>query len=707
MEDEIRRSSRTTKGKHTGRAETDVYYVAQDGAEGPALKKARKTDDSVNLNDVHKHDDKSAENEGQVRCDGCETTDENYDEETDEGGMMIECEHCQTWQHARCMGYATKKQIPKVYLCNRCEETETKDEGKKSPQNEVKSEVKESTPEVKSELKSEPKSESKPVAQPVVQPVAVKTPVLTAKAAQQAKTRANVAKALVNVIVRANSGLCEAEKWGQLLEEALYTWAGATDKKYIEKSRSVMALVKKPAVLARLISHELSPADFTLLPVEDIDPDLKNYAEKVRQELIRRSVLTVNDDLSQRIRRTHKGEEVVETKNDENNDDVGVSLMARHVDHRKFKSEAAPTESMVVVTPSGNNHNLLTSNLYQLGDDDDEYDHEPVHADGDGETNENGNENGEDHGAGNDALDGVSDDELDFILKAKTPKKTAPISVPKPAPVKKAAAPALPPTMPTEFWAGEIVFPDVATFGVLADFVACTNYQRPKDNITASFHNKAVRVCKELLERRVYLIEGRLDRSRADPYLEQIVKSRDLYLVKLRKEDPSYSKVYDYLRARNKVGVLSDRASMVKDAYLFALSHDAPSYMDFATVGEGLYVLFSVKKDYVPVGKSILKKLRVAPKPSLGAGANLDNILLKLEGSMANGNGIVPGPGPAHLPQRPHQYAPPVPAQVPGPNMPTQLSQDQMSYLSSIVQQNPHVQSDPQALLNLLQLMQT
>ncbi|KAM9933819.1 hypothetical protein OXX80_006570, partial [Metschnikowia pulcherrima] len=36
-----------------------------------------------------------------------------------------------------------------------------------------------------------------------------------------------------------------------------------------------------------------------------------------------------------------------------------------------------------------------------------------------------------------------------------------------------------------------------------------------------------------------------------------------------------------------------------------------------------------------------------------------------------------------------------------------QLSHDQMNYLSTIVQQNPHVQSDPQALLNLLQQMQT
>ncbi|OBA20281.1 hypothetical protein METBIDRAFT_71005 [Metschnikowia bicuspidata var. bicuspidata NRRL YB-4993] len=625
MEEEIRRSSRTNKGTHTGRAEHDVYYLLQ--GEEPALKKAKTaaaaadSDDGQNLGGTD-------EDEGKVRCDGCGTTEENYDEETDDGGMMIECEHCKTWQHARCMGYRSEKQIPELYLCNRCGENaplDKKDQAWEIPQ------------------------------------------------APKDSTRANVAKALVNVIVRANSAVAGADAWGQKLEAAVYAWAGATDKKYIEKSRSVMALVKKPAVLMRLISHELSPTDFTLLPVEDIDPELKDYAEKVRQALIRRSVLTVSDDLSQRIRRTHKGEEIVETKTDENNDDLSVGMIARNVDHRKFSDDA------VAAVPSKNS-GLLAPSLYQLGDDDDDYSHVTSKADGE-----------------RDESDGASDDELNFILAAKDPQKVKKA----PPPAKQTAALALPPTMPTGFWAGEIAFPDVATFGVLAEFVSCTNYEKPKDNVTVSFHNKAMRVCKELMEKKKYQIEGRLDRSKADPYLLQIVKSRDLYLVKLKKEDPSYSKVYEYLLKRSKVGVLSGRAPMVKDAYLFALNHDAPSYMNFTAVGEGLYVLFSVKKDYVPVGKSILKKSLPVARAPLAAVANLDNILLKLEGTISTNMGST------HLPPRPAQMPLSVQQQQPPQDIPPQLSQDQMSYLSSIVQQNPHVQSDPQALLNLLQLMQT
>lgn len=654
MEEEPRRLSRANKGTHTGRAEQDVYYVP---GEEPALKKA-KIQESASTTD--------GENEGKVRCDGCGTNEENYDEETDQGGTMIECEKCRTWQHARCMGYRTQKQIPDVYLCSNCDASKT--DVWKIPEGTVSAASSTGTS-VTSNFKKVAVKPEKSAKQNVLQKAG-----LPLKLAQEGKTRANVAKALQNVIMRADSSV-DAADWALKLENAVYAWAGATDRKYIEKSRSVMALVKKPAVLARLVAHDVAPADVVGLPVEEIDPDLKNYAEKVRQELMRQVVLTVNDDQSQRIRRTHKGEEIVETNKAGPDDDIGLGLVARNVDHRKFQ-EDKPKIVAQKHAPA----------LYQLDDDDLHHgDEDVVQEEAEKEA----------------ASDSVSDDELDFILKPKaeeTPEKAEKVekaeNLKKPVTVSERRV-AIPPTMPTQFWAGEITFPDVATFGVLAEFVSCTNYEKPKDNTTASFHNRAMRVCKELLQKDKYQIEGRLDRSRADPYLAQIVRSRDLYLVRLKKEDPSYSIVYDHLLTRAKVGVLSGRAPMVKDAYLLALNHDKPSYLDFAPVGEGLYVLFSVKKDYIPAAKSILKKLE--PKPVSAPVANLDSILLKLEGSVGS-------LGPANLPQKPAQVAA-LHQQIQQPS--AQLSHDQMNYLSTIVQQNPHVQSDPQALLNLLQQMQT
>lgn len=38
-----------------------------------------------------------------VKCIVCQTTDENYDELTDSGGDMIQCDKCDTWQHIKCM----------------------------------------------------------------------------------------------------------------------------------------------------------------------------------------------------------------------------------------------------------------------------------------------------------------------------------------------------------------------------------------------------------------------------------------------------------------------------------------------------------------------------------------------------------------------------------------------------------------------------
>ncbi|CCK68320.1 Bye1p KNAG_0A06630 [Huiozyma naganishii CBS 8797] len=66
-----------------------------------------------------------------VRCLVCGTTDANYDELTDQGGDMIQCDKCNTWQHIRCMLDVNKadEDISKYlteddkYFCNRCDPT--------------------------------------------------------------------------------------------------------------------------------------------------------------------------------------------------------------------------------------------------------------------------------------------------------------------------------------------------------------------------------------------------------------------------------------------------------------------------------------------------------------------------------------------------------------------------------------------------------
>lgn len=547
----------------------------------------------------------------EVRCDPCGTTSANYNEETDNRGVMIECEKCQTWQHAKCMGYRYQKAIPKSYLCNRCQ--------RKSPAKD--------------------------------------------------KTRVSVCKALYNVVVKHKDVAAlasdeDAYRLAERMEEAIYVWSGTTDKKYIDKSRSVMALVKKPAVLAKAALGSLPMASLALLPPEEIDAELKDYAEKVRQELIRRSVLTVEEDAGQRIRRTHKGEEIVETSNSHTDDAYNVSLVGRRVDHRKFDKDPSPS----VIVPSS----TQGPNIYLLHHEDEE---EHV-GEADGADDDAGTTTNAPLATGKSGDAGDSDDELDFILNRKSP---APEPAPEPAPK---VEPMLPPVMPKKFWSGNIEFPDFASFEATAEFVGCTKYQTPKDVTTAGFHNRAMRICKELLEKPKYLIEGRLDRSRADPYLAQIVSSRDLYLVQLvdATHNPDYEKLFEYLLSRSKVGVLSNRATFVKDAYVFAVDGTPPPYMDFGPLSRSLYALFVVKKDYVPVGKSILKK-SLPPQPAAGVN-NLNSILSKLESGLS-----------------PQVSAPTAPQNFNGAD----LNSHQVQYLTELVNQNPHVQHNPQALLNLIQ----
>lgn len=635
MEEEPRRSSRTNKGQHANRDLFDVYYKPED--EPPAKRQKHDTEyqQVSESEDEFKADSDGNDYEGEVRCDPCGTTQDNYNEDADEGGTMIECDDCHTWQHAKCMGFRTETAIPEKYQCNRCDSPE-----RKAP---VKRRVEQRKPEKKA-VRPNPTT----------------------------KTRQSVETALRNVV--AKLGKFDADSIARGLEEAVYQWSGQTpNKKYIDKSRSVMALVKKEAVVSKLAEGTLTFGDAVSKPLEEIDRDLKEYAEKVRQESIRRSVLTVEDPLSRRIRRTHKGEEVVEASNNPLDAD-DVSIMARTVDHRKFKEESpTPRESTIKADP-------LVNKIYHLGDDDDD-DKEEV-----AEEKKDEDESGK-------KKDDLSDDELDFILKGNSPPAATQTLPPMP----KKPETRLPPTMPVNFWNGEIVFPDFAAFGAKGEFISCTKYEKPKDNVTASFHNRVIRVSKELLERSKYNIEGRLDRTKADPYLGKITSSRDLYVVRLNPVDrqAEYHKLFDYLLQKNKVGVLSNRAACVKDAYVFALNgNNVPEYLKFANIQEteGLFAVFVVKKDYIPVGKSILKKSPSTQAPKIASSApqvDLNSILLKLGGE----SGL----------QQPTPHLPPVPQHQGQPQVPQELSQDQLHYLSTLVNQNPQMHQNPQALLSLLQ----
>ncbi|KAM3163496.1 Transcription factor BYE1 [Lachancea thermotolerans] len=104
LEEGVRRSSRRNKG-------TNKYLQDQRTAELEYVK-ARAQKQEVGAED---HGISDA-----VRCLVCGTTDENYDEDNDPYGDMIQCDKCNSWQHIKCMMDQEEANEVETYFCSIC-----------------------------------------------------------------------------------------------------------------------------------------------------------------------------------------------------------------------------------------------------------------------------------------------------------------------------------------------------------------------------------------------------------------------------------------------------------------------------------------------------------------------------------------------------------------------------------------------------------
>lgn len=582
-------ASSSEPSRKRARIDSDLDdYDGQDGQDGPD---SSENDDSEREGDNERDEletenaaQKLEDNDGDVRCTPCGTNKENYNEETDEGGTMIECDSCHTWQHARCMGYRTKRSIPKQYVCNLCLTEKGRDAKGETPAKNA----------MNSGSRAVSKAGSKPEAPGYSFTLRDKTRISVAKAFFGVFSK-NIPAAILPEGIDA---AMMATKWAQELESEVCKHFPQKDKHYTDKSRGLMVLIKKENVMRRISSGELSFFDLVNSLPEEIDDDLKVYAEKVRQESIRRSVLTVEEGL-QRIRRTHKGEEIVEDASHQL-EEPEVNVVARNIDHRRIKEDLPVRE--IIANPEP-----LT---YYHQEDDEEEPEEPEKEESEEEA----------AAGGADASDSDLDDEIDMILKDKKEESKEETAEPKVSvearqPEKLAIVPKKPdfPRESPEVWTGEITFPDFASFTGTGELKCCTGYVEPRDSQTARTYSKFIKVGKELLPRKKHEVEGRLDKKRADDYLAQVVSSRDLYVVEIKPTGnyPGYEKLYEYLLDREKVGVLSGKPSFAKDSYLIALekSRPIPGYLSALKMepATGLFALYVVRRGYVPAAPSILK----------------------------------------------------------------------------------------------------
>lgn len=673
----IRRSSRANKGRHSQRdAEIEEAfkdeienYISDD--ERPSKKLKIDNDDDgeygedevdndieadFNGSDVDEEDLDPSNDSGSVKC-ICGANDSNYEDFNEKYGEdMICCDKCNTWQHNSCMKI---KQVPKKYECNDCVKGHSVTKKVSNTKNET--------------IATKPKITTKPK-------LTTKSTITKSNNNDfpefKDKAKINIARIFQTTVIAklpqdSDEGI--AHNWAVRLTNAVYT-----DSNPQQKARAVLPLLKNNDVLNKMISNSITPEQLISLRPQDVVKGLNEIAEKVKLESLKRSVLKVDE--APRVRRTHKGDEVVEDVSDQHKTEMEINIVSRSVDHRVFEEKKVVKEEVKdKEVAKETNYNYNTAMLDDESEDETSFTKEKS--------------------AGLD-----DDDDMDKILGHKTPPATAP-STPAPKSILKSPSTKsilknsstntnstntnVANTITTkidscEIWKGRLTFPDFTTFMASAKFLTATGYLNPTSESTIKFHNHCINTSKQILTRSFYDIQGKLDRSRADPYLTTVKSSKDFFVFEITNDDnqDDYNKLFSYLLNKNRVGVLSGKPSFAKDAYLFALKDSVPSYFrDLINLNgrQGLYAVYVLKKNDRP-------SVSAPVKASVEVANPLSSILSALSTPAA------PTPVPAPQDKLAHL------------NLPGDLTPQQRTAIVNLLEANPHLEGNPEQILAIVRL---
>lgn len=560
---EIRRSSRSTKGRNSRLEREAASELAN---EGQARKKRKTSKDpsppktggrtTKKSRDTNKS---SGQDTSSINC-VCGMTE--FDEDDDR--IMAECENCLKWQHVACMfGVEDASAVPDGYLCHECQKTATT-KNKESP---------EKTPEQKT---------TKQTQEQTIQSLE-----------QTNKVRGSVAKALYGIFV--NQAYPEAVKRGDLqlsepeindksqrlaldIEQALFDALAAKKQKdvgpkYREKFRSLSFNLKdekNPDLRKRVVNGELAPDHIVELSTEEmLNPELQKLKENVRKESIRETVLKPDD--MPRVKRTHKGEEMVEGEekyqeeqffgvmgheNDRNREERERER-SRSRSHSRSRS-MSPFQDHTISNRSASDSKSPTSSVSTTTVKRDPWDTaddilaSPQHDD---DQEEQGLES-----------HNVSDDEFADIIGSSDNDTKNGSTVP---PVKvEARSPSFNP------WAGQLTMPEIATIQA-----SSFHFNSLGTNVSPDQLWPAIVPPQEHL-----VVEGRLDSRRAIEYLYSVRASRDIITMVILPQPVSveeYSTLFAYFHARGKFGVIHHDLPAVKDSYLIPISRldPVPDYL--------------------------------------------------------------------------------------------------------------------------------
>ena len=519
--------------------------------------------------EAYKDNNNNDDDDEQIRCLPCGATTENYNEEEDTLGDMVQCDTCKTWQHSKCMGYKTKRSIPKVHKCDVCT-------GKPVS------------------IEKRPRGLSKKAAEQV------EAKKETGISGLKEVSRISTAKAFYNYFKKrfANRPEGELKALDKLSDEEKDEKANELAKEieslifetykgdaYTAEGRRILFVLKKH-FMNEIVEGTVTFKDVLHKTPQEINEDIAKI-EQQNRENIKNIILTENDN-SQIIRRTHKGDIIKENEFIHTNF-IDESIAGRKVDHRKFSGDILTPGNLIshTATESNSYHNLNP----RIVDEDSDSEHEDK-LDND-DTNNNNREKSKsteslsdiDTGKGTD--NGKAEDDDDFLPflsgGEESFENTTTIEKPK-------------------IWTGRITFPDFATFNALAEFHACTDEPKKDKDMVVS-------ISKEILNLPEYVVQGKLDRHVADEYLNKVISSRDLFIVEITNKDEvsdkQYLKLYEFLLLKNKVGVLGVRLKFVKDSYLMPIDfrdERLPKYLKpfKKDLRIGLYAVFVVQRNYIP-----------------------------------------------------------------------------------------------------------
>ncbi|KAG7926436.1 hypothetical protein KL925_003486 [Ogataea polymorpha] len=670
MSPEIRRSSRKTKGVNS-RLE-DLEKI------GEPTPRPKKRTASSKANGQKKKQLKRAvkvPEKEEVRCLPCGSHDLNYNEDEDERGVMIQCDKCETWQHAKCLlGTDREDSIPDNYVCNLCDpgndkyqnlelalspddyykerfpdrideiddqeeedfedagavygESDEEYEGNGEKDEEDGDEDEEEEGDEADDL-DEPAELEEPeekVKKPVRRPQKV-----VRKKVDRNKTRQSVvsqfAKKLKGHIPEDHKLLEQmdvnsaAEDIASGLENALFEAFPPPNKRsdsmspeYLSKSRTLLFNLDKSNLSDKVLSGQYTYEQIVhLTPEEMMRDDYKEFADAVRKQSINQSVIT-NTLEKVKIKRTHKGEEIIEEDYQFDDIDSRTADESRRNEIEKLQEEKRlqdeEKEASASPPPTANlNANIMTTIANDF--DDEEHEQRPE------ETFDN-------------------DDDFDKILNGtKDVVPTPPESQAVVNDDEDDYDPARNFDVDETLWNGILSFAPVTDVQTTIRYHAASTYDSTEDKVA-----KARKIVSDFVARNNRLdIEGRLDAQKAVGYLWEIINTRDLYLVELvpfasphlsefenQQTQTQFRKLWEYFNSRNKYGVIAYKPAYIKDSYLVALDttrtqqEGLPKYFSHFNMTslhgarERLFAVFVARKDF-------------SAAPSGAAAANLDQIL--------------------------------------------------------------------------------